>query len=185
MEFRLTYNGRLKSRGSATARDKHEIRKNFHHQLRALWSREPLVSAKASLRDPHAQEGTISLVQRVGPFVFVPPVSQRWFTIAEVDVLFLRHSTPGQLIGHGGDIDNRMKTLFDALRVPIATELPPSEAPGEDQEPFYCLLQDDALVTALAVRTDQLLTPGNGNDVQLIIHVNVKPTKAIWANDGI
>jgi hypothetical protein len=185
MEFRLTYNGPLKSRSSATPKDKHEIRKGFHRQLQTLWSREPLASSKASLRDRHAQQGMISLVERVGPFIFVPLVSQRWFTIAEVDVLFLRHSPPGQLIGHGGDIDNRMKTLFDALRVPVAAELPLEELPGEDQDPFYCLLQDDALVTALAVHTDQLLAPGSGNDVQLIIHVNVKPTKPIWANDGI
>jgi hypothetical protein len=144
------------------------------------------VSTLPSLRDPHrASEASISLVEQVGPFVFIPLVSQRWFTIAEVDVLFLRHAPPGQLIGHGGDIDNRMKTLFDALRVPILDELPPGEMPGEDQAPFYCLLQDDALVAALSVRTDQLLAPGNGNDVQLVIHVTVKPTKAIWANDGI
>jgi hypothetical protein len=185
MEFRLTYNGPLKSRSSATLRDKHQIRKTFHNQLLTLWDREPLVSAKASLRDPHAEPGMISLVERVDPFIFVPLVSERWFTIAEVDVLFLRHSPPGCLIGHGGDIDNRMKTLFDALRVPIVAELPAGEVPGEGEEPFYCLLQDDALVTALAVRTDQLLARGSGNEVQLVIHVNVKPTKAIWASDGI
>jgi hypothetical protein len=185
MEFRLTYGGPLKSRSSATPWDKHEIRKTFHHQLRTLWSsREPLVSTPPHLRELDTALG-ISLAERIGPFVFVPLVSQRWFTIAEVDVLFLRHSPPGELIGHGGDIDNRMKTLFDALRRPIAAELPRSETPGEDEEPFYCLLQDDALVTALSVRTDQLLTPGTGNDVELIVHVKVKPTKAIWANVGI
>jgi hypothetical protein len=78
-----------------------------------------------------------------------------------------------------------MKTPFDALRVPTIAELPPNETPGADEEPFYCLLQDDALVTALSVRTDQLLEPGQANDVQLIIHVNMKPTKAISAKVGI
>jgi hypothetical protein len=185
MEFRLTYNGPRKS--NATRKDKHEIRKTFHNQLRTLWSsREPLVSTSPSLRDPRREsEASISLAQQVGPYVFIPLVSQRWFTIAEVDVLFLRHSPPGELIKDGVDIDNRMKTLFDALRVPIIDELPSGETPGEDQGPFYCLLQDDALVAALSVRTDQLLTPGNDNDVQLVIHVDVKPTKPIWANDGI
>jgi hypothetical protein len=150
MEFRLTYNGRLKSRASATARDKHGIRKKLHPQLRALWSRDPLVNL-ARLADPHTPraEGQISLVERVGAFALVPLASRQWFTVADVDVLFLRRSPPGQLIGHGGDIDNRMKTLFDALRVPNAAELPNGEIPAEDEEPFYCLLQDDALITTL------------------------------------
>jgi len=122
-------------------------------------------------------EGELSLVERVGSFVFVPLVSRRWDTIAEVEVLFLRRSSPGQLIGHGGDIDNRMKTLFDALRVPQATELPDGEAAGEGEEPFYCLLQDDALVTALSVRTDEWLEPGDPSDVLLIIQVSVEATR--------
>jgi hypothetical protein len=186
MEFRLTYNGRLKSRASATARDKQAIRKKLHPQLRALWSRDPLVNL-ARLADPRVQpaEGAISLVQRVGAFAFVPLASRRWFTIADVDVLFLRRSSPGQLIGHGGDIDNRIKTLFDALRVPNTAELPQGEMPAEDEEPFYCLLQDDALVTTLSVRTDEWLEQGDPRDVLLVIHVNVKPTRAIWATIGL
>jgi hypothetical protein len=187
MEFRLTYSGRLKSRSSATARDKHEIRRKLHPQLRTLWSRDPLVGMGAHLWDPHAptEEGRISLVERVGGFAFVPLASRRWFTIAELEVLFLRRQLPGQLIGHGGDIDNRMKTLFDALRLPQAAELPPGETAGEDEEPFYCLLQDDALVTAVSVRTDQLLEPGDPRHVLLVIYVNVKPTRAIWATVGL
>jgi hypothetical protein len=72
------------------------------------------------MTDPHAPpaEGEISLLERVGAFAFVPLASPRWCAVADVNVLFLRRSAPGQLIGHDGDIDNRIKTLFDALRVP-------------------------------------------------------------------
>ena len=52
MEFRLTYNGRLKSRSSATRGDKHEIRKKLHPQLRALWSRDPLAGRERSSNGP-------------------------------------------------------------------------------------------------------------------------------------
>jgi hypothetical protein len=186
MEFRLTYNGRLKSRSSATKQDKHEIRK-LHPQLRTLWSRDPLAGRGDHLNDPNAEvpEGQRSLVERVGAFAFVPLASRRWFTVADVDVLFLRRSPPGQLIGHGGDIDNRMKTLFDALRVPNAAELPHGEGPGEDEEPFYCLLQDDALITTLSVRTDEWLEQGDQDHVLLVMHVNVRPTRAIWTTIGL
>jgi hypothetical protein len=37
---------------------------------------------------------------------------------AELDVLLLAANLPGALIRRGGDIDNRLKTLFDALSVP-------------------------------------------------------------------
>jgi hypothetical protein len=187
MEFRLKYNGRLKSRSSATTRDKHEIRKKLHPQLRALWSREPLTDMPAHLTEigPNARYANLSLAERVGAFTFIPLVSRRWFTIAELDVLFLRRSPPGELIKHGGDIDNRMKTLFDALRVPKADELPDGATAGEDEEPFYCLLQDDALVTALSVRTDQLLEPGDLSNVLLILHVNVKLTRPMLDYMGL
>ena len=187
MQFRLTYNGRPKSRSSATREDKHEIRKKLHPQLRTLWSRDPLEGRATHLTDPlaPAANGEISLVERVGAFAFVPLASRRWFTVADVDVLFLRRSSPGQLIGHGGDIDNRMKTLFDALRVPNEAELPDGQAPGKDEEPFYCLLQDDALITTLSVRTDEWLEQGDPSHVLLIIHVTVRPTRAIWATIGL
>ena len=33
-------------------------------------------------------------------------------------ILFLRKEGPGKLILQGGDIDNRLKTLLDALKMP-------------------------------------------------------------------
>jgi hypothetical protein len=78
-----------------------------------------------------------------------------------------------------------MKTLFDALRVPNFAELPNDEIPADHEEPFYCLLQDDALITTLAVRTDEWLEQGDSRHVLLVIHVNVKPTRAIWATMGL
>ena len=102
-----------------------------------------------------------------------------------MNVLFLRRSSPGQLIGHGGDIDNRIKTLFDALRVPTVAELPHGATPENDEKPFYCLLKDDALITTLSVRTDEWLEEGDPSHVLLVIHVDVKPTRAIWATIGL
>ncbi|MCA1626043.1 MAG: hypothetical protein LC768_07980 [Acidobacteria bacterium] len=49
---------------------------------------------------------------------FVPLVSRDNFMICGLDILFLRRENPGDLILRGGDIDNRIKTLLDALRMP-------------------------------------------------------------------
>jgi hypothetical protein len=52
-------------------------------------------------------------------------------------------------------------------------------APGSDEVPFYCLLEDDSLITKIAVETDQLLEDvgpqPDQNHVRLIITVRLRP----------
>jgi len=61
----------------------------------------------------------------------------------------LRQQAKGQLIG---DIDNRLKTLFDALRVPSLAEVQTLGATTAiDEDPLYCLFQDDSLITRLNI----------------------------------
>lgn len=186
MEFRLLYNGELKSKSSVNAKVTQALRRAFHPQLKMLWDQEPLAGFKNHLKpaEPNVQ-GVISLLEDVGDFQFAPLVSSRWATFAEVDVLFLRPSPPGSLVRHGGDLDNRIKTLMDGLRMPQKSELPVGDTPGPSEIPFFCLLQDDALVTSLSVRTDRLLYPRKDTEVELIIHVKVKVTTTMWGNIGI
>jgi hypothetical protein len=44
-------------------------------------------------------------------------------------------------------IDNRLKTLLDALRMPNTAEAQQAKIDRGDDDPIHCLLQDDALVT--------------------------------------
>ena len=83
-----------------------------------------------------------------------------------------------------GDIDNRIKTLFDALKVPSKADLD-VERP-ESTEPFFCLLEDDALITNFSVETDRLLgTPSMpANQVHLVIEVTVKVMRITESNVG-
>jgi len=78
--------------------------------------------------------------------------------VCRLDILFLRRSPPGEIVKHGGDLDNRLKTLFDALRVPdsIGDNWQPE---GSETPLFFCLLKDDALITEVNVSTDMLLEP--------------------------
>jgi len=75
-----------------------------------------------------------------------------------VDILFLRRDNPGGLIKTGGDIDNRIKVLFDGLRMPDNHNQVP-EPPGPGENPFHCLLENDSLITDVCITTDQLLLP--------------------------
>lgn len=92
-----------------------------------------------------------------------------------LDILFLRRDGPGSLVRSGGDIDNRIKVLFDALRMPQTCDEVCGDVPAKDEAPFFVLLEDDKLITKVQVETNWLLTPAMEgeriNDVQLIIRV--------------
>jgi hypothetical protein len=110
---------------------------------------------------------------------FVPLVCEDFSLLCSLDILFLRRDFPLGVIS-AGDLDNRVKTLIDALRMPkSANELRGNETPGEGEDPFFCLLEDDDLVTALSVETDMLLDPPNADagqsEVKLVISVELKP----------
>ena len=98
----------------------------------------------------------------------------------------MRPSEPGNLLNHGGDLDNRIKGLFDALCMPSSQQLPKGASPEGDEAPFFVLLEDDALVTSFSVETDRLLKPGLSNsDVEIIMSVNVTKTRSTWGNSGV
>jgi hypothetical protein len=113
----------------------------------------------------------------VGSRQFFPLVRESVALRCALKILFLRREEPGKVIQKGGagtgDLDNRLKTLLDALCVPDPAQLidDPTIA-----DPIYCLLEDDALVTGLQVETHRLLTgPGQSmRTVRLIIEVDVR-----------
>ena len=99
---------------------------------------------------------------------FVPLVTRYFRLLSSLHVLFLRHDIPGSAI-QAGDIDNRIKTLIDALRLSQAQNelLDTDTKPSEGEDPFSCLLGDDNQVSAVAVETDTLLeTSGKGSSVE-------------------
>lgn len=95
----------------------------------------------------------------------------------------LRPEPPGNVLTQSGDIDNRLKTLFDALAVPQLQAIPSGSSPTDDERPFYCLLEDDNLVTAISVQVDELLEPdADRNEVDLTIKVVTRATKVVAGN---
>jgi len=100
---------------------------------------------------------------------------------ADLDITLLRPGSPGVL--SGGDIDNRLKTLFDALTIPNKDQIPSSDTPDPDASPIHCLLEDDGLITGIRVATDRLLDSAVGrSEVLLVIRVAVSCTRTTLAN---
>lgn len=173
MEFTLTYRGPLKANGNL--REKQALRRHFHAQLRVLWAQVPLNGFQQFLADPPIPS-KISLLRQVQSFKFAPLVSPSLGLVVELAITFLRPEAPGSLVTQAGDIDNRLKTLFDALRMPtVPTEIPADDVPLEDETPFFCLLEDDNLITKISVATDRLLEVCHSpTEVILLLQVTTK-----------
>ena len=191
MIFRLIYEGSLpSSRGGSKPKDKHAIRRALHPQLAELWKQEPLahIAGPAPFKPMTfaiGSTGRETMIFQRGAFSFVPLITQRLNLICHLDILFLRPGPPGSLVTQGGDIDNRLKTLFDALQMPDANQLPKTK-PDDDESPFFCLVEDDALITRVNVETDRLLKPDaatvGSSRVMLVIEVTIKATELTWNN---
>jgi len=109
-------------------------------------------------------------------FRFVPLVRKANEFTCALDVLFLRRGHPSDLIV-SGDLDNRLKTLIDSLKIPGECSELGSAVPDADENPFFWLLEDDSLITGMRVTTDRLLTPIQDDegkwDVEIIVHATV------------
>lgn len=200
MEFRLTYDGLLLGANSKTPRAKHkqEIREHFHPQLKQFWGKHPFL--KSLKENEHLsnkesyllgyEQGTTGVKPLPGPtwlerhsenfkradVRFAPLISDEMEMMCSLDILFLRPGPPGALV-NGGDLDNRLKTLFDALRMPVSRDELAGFSMRDGFDPFFVLLEDDRLITKISVETDLLLSPSsdNDNECRLVIKVNAHP----------
>jgi hypothetical protein len=183
MEFRLLFEGQVKPRQRASLADIHDIRKQLHPQIKKLWEHPPLDECREWLRLP-TSDGDYAVYEERGSKIYAPLVTKRTDLLGELDIIFLRQQAKGQLIG---DIDNRLKTLFDALRVPSLAEVRTLGATTAiDENPLYCLFQDDSLITRLNIETDRLLRPTqNKYELVSLIKVLVRPSKLTVGNSSI
>jgi hypothetical protein len=200
LQFRLIYEGRLPAAGTDNrTADKHRIRQQIHKQLAQFYQHDPFLKSRSKTSIQHSSGRAISILEaqaenfsRCG-YRFVPLINNSEGLACSLDILFMRRDRPGNLVKSGGDIDNRLKVLFDALRMPQGcNELFGFEVPGAGEDPFFCLMEDDSLITDVSVVTDTLLYPVGENEgihhVHLVIHVKVRvldSTKAVpayWAS---
>ena len=166
MEFHLVYaGGLLKSAGGTNRRawEKHAIRRHFHFQLKKLWETHPALNYYANKTVEEPGEPPQPFLERLayaherGGIGFVPLMTKANGLVCLLDILLLRPQV-GTIVHGGGDIDNRIKLLIDALRMPSdESEIKKREGDDSDPNPMCCLLEDDGLITNLKVKTDRLL----------------------------
>jgi hypothetical protein len=139
VEFRLTYEGKLLAHREPVgprALHKHDIRKRFHIQLKALWETHPALVSLSEQTVPgvdHQLNKALHFLDEGSPlgddqpqvpyldwaganwerngFRWIPLVTERSSLICKLEILMLRRGAPGQLVSKG-DIDNRIKTIL-------------------------------------------------------------------------
>lgn len=169
MRFTLTYDGLLSAKGSPE--HKMDIRRHFHRQLAELWRHEPL-----SNYPEYSRPGT-PLHSRIEGHDFVALVHDYFRFRADLDILLLREAEPGGVLSKA-DMDNQLKTLFDALTLPQQKQQVPSGwKPEKGESPLYCLLEDDRHIVRLRMETERWLAPPAAGHVRLFVRVHV--TKAV------
>lgn len=173
------------------SKDKHRIRRILHPQLKVVWenhaSLRELFEFRIEIQVDSTQPATITswvelladrnkvLSKSNHVHRFAPLVTADNYHGCSLDLLFLRRNMPGGLIKYGGDIDNRLKVLFDALRMPSEPQEVEDVTQSKDENPCFCLLSDDKYIDQISVTTDRLLTPKESDahvhDVVLVIRV--------------
>jgi hypothetical protein len=176
MEFRLLYQGELPpSANKPRPEDKHRIRRIFHPQLRRLWQVRPnlrqladgaycrSIDRRPKPDVPHAPDERFKIgLQSIGEtwqkagFHWVPLVVPEFALQCSLDILLLRPENY-ELVNEWADIDGQVKTLFDALQRAQNVDEAGGATPDEDECPFFCLLENDKLISEVKITTDKLL----------------------------
>lgn len=210
MELRLTYNGPLYSPGDQwlnperTKRrnvHKHQLRLHFHQQLFEFFNVHQTLNLLVSYKPEGgkiapdsdgkdsayiflANRHTVTHGDGVQKYRFVPIVREEMSVLCSLHIVYLRRAKPGTIVSNS-DIDNRLKTIIDALTVPKSQQLPDEPVSGDDEpDPVVVLLEDDRLLTHISVETDWLLGPLDptkpderdyDSDARVMITVKVSP----------
>ncbi len=203
MKFTLTYEGGLPSSNKPKIEDVWRIRKEIAPQLKDLWASHPALKfvadnryfpkkGGATLEQGHHlhpgpvrgvqmtashgfESGIIDLcepIEKYGAW-FRPLVRESYALHCGLKIVFLRHERPGKVF-QGGDIDNRIATLLDALSMPRHREQVLEF--NDEHDPLLCVMEDDSMLSGYAVESERLLgSKGQPADyVKLLIEVDVR-----------
>ena len=178
MEFCLHYSGVLKSDDRASG--KHRIRMQLHPQIEALCRGRFYPTFKPDLENSR-DDNSPPMYYAIDGKQFYFLVSSKLHTVVNLDITLLLPHPVGSIIHSGGDVDNRIKTLFDALRIPHN----PSEAPshfGEiaTESPTFSLLEDDKLINRISIKSYEDNAPEGKDTVRCFIQVETRITTGSW-----
>lgn len=203
MKFRLTYSGPLRSSGNEIngklSDHKHDLRLSFNPQLRRLWETMPFlktgkptwptVSWAPPKPEPNLNRGERGNKYKIEPWNFVPLVTEDMGFYCSVDILILRTDGLTAITGRG-DLDGRIKTLLDALSMPLENHGYPTRQVSVTANPLHVLFENDRQISKISVETDHMLEPLDASqpsnfkkeDTRILINVAIGPIEpSTWS----
>lgn len=173
MKFTLTYRGELKSGGSSKERQR--VRNSLSGQHERLWNNEAF------------QLGTSQLagceVRTFHDRQFIPLVTRGSGLRVSLDVLLLQQTKGNSPLSDHGDIDNRLKTLFDGLRVPQHANEAGEPEDYDFDGPVHCLVEDDSLIEKVSMEVEGWLDPAAGRrEVLAVVRVSTRVHRVTYVN---
>lgn len=158
------------------------MRRDFHSQLSKLWGKEPFQVLKQWEESDFAA-GAPKFTRQWRDQTFVPLLGEQIGVGARIDITLLTGMPSQKQVVSAGDLDNRIKRIIDALRVPkgeseMAIHLPPGAR-------WYCLLEDDDVVTAVSARLGAFLASDDPSESFAFIRVSPSPLRVTMDNLGM
>jgi hypothetical protein len=175
VQFSLTYDGELLSASRSDPRlsNKNRIRFQLSDQLSPILVGGDWQRFRASAL---ANTEAVRIYHGIG---FVPVLSRKMEASCNLSIRLMCNDRPGAIV-HGGDLDNRLKTLLDGLRMPanekeVLKNLAPDRYRETEGLACACFLEDDALITKLTVETVQIMTELPKHHVRLVMDLEFRP----------
>jgi hypothetical protein len=199
MKFHLSFEGSLPSTGNGNDANPRPAK------LKAIWAiRDAIFPQLEHLASTHAAfsgrtTGSRVLMHSLIPAILIENyrfkalVKARFKVKCGLKIDLLVNHEPGSVFTKHGDLDNRLKTLLDGLRLPqgaheIKTNMQPKYLDARGNPDYYlCLLENDVLITALDIEMQRNLSPpigAGGDHVRANIKVTLEPTEDSHENEA-
>jgi len=161
MDLELDYDGFVPSHQGGHSEHKQKLRMAFSEQLRRHWTQQsdylwnwyskglPVARVNADgICDPDPVEPFFKV--ELFNYWMIPLASYRNNLSCRVDVKILRRKQRSRLVQGRADLDNQLKLVQDALKMPKNQNEVPGNMYGHGDEMFV-LVEDDSLITRSSV----------------------------------
>lgn len=190
MEIDLTYDGLLPASGNGKPSDEKlknlwAMRREFQAQLRHLYDENPVLRGEGGAEARAFSRIVRAPIEKEGR-IYWALVSNRAKLKCSLEIGVLLNEDLPSVIRQSGDLDNRVKSIIDSLRLPGKYQEIQKYGPSAEEQPFICLMEDDALVSGLNLTAGRLLKPNTPAQwAKVSVHVKVKIAEKTFENSAL
>ena len=190
MRFPLSYEGSLPSSGNPRDPSKPSklkeiwaIRNAVHLQIRSIYDHHSAFRGQFGHSNALLQRINLPIV--VDGRNFYPLARVSFKLKCELEIEMLVNHPIASVVTNGSDLDNRLKTLFDGLRVPQSVQEIKGYMPPDITD-YCCLLENDVIISALKIEAFRnTATPAGAplDHVRLNMRVRLEPMEYDFVNE--